>query len=81
YLTSISVCNTVVKGGYFYDNCWGLLSPNCTISFSNNEWTLVTRGNGHGVGMSQNGAAAMIGKEGKTWQEVLLHYYPGTRIM
>lgn len=36
-------------------------------------------GKGHRVGMSQTGAQAMALK-GSTWQEILAHYYPGTRI-
>ena len=38
-----------------------------------------TLGKGHRVGMSQNGAQAMA-LQGKTWQEIIAHYYPGTRI-
>ncbi len=34
-------------------------------------------GSGHGVGMSQYGANAMA-KEGKSYTEILSHYYPGT---
>lgn len=36
-------------------------------------------GKGHRVGMSQMGAQAMA-MRGNSWQEILLHYYPGTRI-
>ncbi|MEG1550058.1 MAG: stage II sporulation protein D, partial [Ruthenibacterium sp.] len=32
---------------------------------------------GHGVGLSQYGANAMAA-EGKTYAEILAHYYPGT---
>ncbi len=38
---------------------------------------ITTRGYGHCVGMSQFGANAMA-KEGKTYDEILEHYYPGT---
>ena len=38
-----------------------------------------TMGKGHRVGMSQTGAQAMA-LQGATWQEILAHYYPGTRI-
>lgn len=38
-----------------------------------------TTGRGHRVGMSQNGAQAMALK-GNTWQQIIAHYYPGTRI-
>lgn len=36
-------------------------------------------GNGHGVGMSQNGVKGMI-EEGYTFEEILKHYYTGTEI-
>lgn len=35
---------------------------------------ITTKGNGHGVGMSQYGANGMA-KEGKNYQEILTHYY------
>ncbi len=37
-------------------------------------------GLGHGAGMSQHGAAAMA-RAGKTYQEILAHYYPGTEVV
>lgn len=40
---------------------------------------ITTRGNGHRVGMSQYGADAMA-DSGYTYEEILQHYYPGTRI-
>jgi len=36
-------------------------------------------GNGHGVGMCQNGALAMA-RKGYTYDKILDHYYPGTQI-
>jgi len=36
-------------------------------------------GLGHGIGMSQFGAQGM-GKEGKTYRQILAFYYPGTRM-
>ncbi|MCI8574920.1 MAG: stage II sporulation protein D [Bacilli bacterium] len=39
-----------------------------------NSVKITTRGSGHGVGMSQYGANGMA-KEGKTYQEILTHYY------
>ena len=38
---------------------------------------ITTNGNGHRVGMSQYGADAMA-TQGKTYSEILAHYYPGT---
>lgn len=40
--------------------------------------TFVGRGFGHGIGMSQFGAEGM-GRSGKTYQQILAFYYPGTR--
>lgn len=37
------------------------------------------QGYGHGVGMSQKGADTLA-KEGKTYEEILLHYYTGAEI-
>ena len=44
-----------------------------------NEIVFTCYGEGHGVGLSLYGANVMA-KEGKTWQEILLWYYPGTVI-
>ena len=41
--------------------------------------TITTKGYGHGVGLSQYGANGMA-KEGKTYVEILTHYYQGTEI-
>jgi stage II sporulation protein D len=37
-------------------------------------------GQGHGAGMCQWGAAAMA-RDGKTYREILAHYYPGTDVV
>jgi stage II sporulation protein D len=37
------------------------------------------KGFGHGVGLCQTGAARM-GEQGRTYQEILEHYYPGTAV-
>ncbi|MCL2190260.1 MAG: SpoIID/LytB domain-containing protein [Defluviitaleaceae bacterium] len=37
-------------------------------------------GHGHGVGMSQNGARALLDR-GFTYREVLAHFYPGTEVV
>jgi stage II sporulation protein D len=38
-----------------------------------------TRGNGHGVGMSQYGANGMA-KEGKGYKDIVTYYYQGVEI-
>ena len=44
------------------------------------DWIYITtRGYGHRVGMSQYGAKAMA-EQGSTYEEILAHYYVGTRL-
>lgn len=58
----------------------GLYSTRFQISFKgNSEITFTTAGSGHGVGMSQYGANGLAEK-GKTYREILAHYYQGTRV-
>ena len=82
YLTSIKVCGRTVSAGTFYENCWGLYSPNFTMSYNAaaDTWTFVTNGNGHCVGMSQYGAYWYAVNQGWNYQQILLHYFPGTII-
>ncbi|MCM1227721.1 MAG: stage II sporulation protein D [Clostridium sp.] len=49
------------------------------ISCEDGEFTVTTKGYGHAVGMSQYGANSMA-EEGKSYKEILEHYYPGTKI-
>ena len=46
---------------------------------SGGEWVFTGGGFGHGVGMCQHGAMGM-GKIGKSVQEILKHYYPGSTL-
>jgi stage II sporulation protein D len=50
-----------------------------TIVREGDGFRFLGRGWGHGVGMCQWGAIEM-GKEGKTYREILAHYYPGTTL-
>ena len=56
-----------------------LLSSNFEVEFVNNTFILRGRGWGHGVGLCQIGAAVM-GEQGKTYDEILLFYYRGAQI-
>ena len=56
----------------------GLYSANFTIDIGD-EIYVKSLGYGHGVGMSQWGANVM-GKEGKSYRDILLHYYTGVSI-
>ena len=56
-----------------------LRSASFEISCEGNTVKFTTKGYGHGVGMSQYGANAMAA-EGKSWQEIINHYYPNCQI-
>ncbi len=56
-----------------------LKSASFVISQENSKVYFTTTGYGHGVGMSQVGAGGMA-KEGNDFEEILLHYYKGTRL-
>jgi stage II sporulation protein D len=59
----------------------GLLKSNfITIRAKSDKIVIDGRGFGHGVGMCQFGAIEMA-RKGKSYKEILYHYYPGTRIM
>ena len=57
----------------------GLRSTDFTISTTDNTITFTTNGYGHRVGMSQYGADAMAAT-GSDYEQILLHYYTGTRL-
>ena len=75
---------TMVIGGITYTGTQlrKLLGLNSTAfsMVADAEGILVeTYGNGHRVGMSQYGADAMA-QQGSSYQQILMHYYGGTRI-
>ncbi|WP_456277463.1 stage II sporulation protein D [Bacillus sp. AK128] len=57
----------------------GLYSSDFTWERKGNQIIITTKGYGHGVGMSQYGANGMA-KQGKTYQEIVTHYYQGIEI-
>lgn len=77
----IAIDNEIIDGREIRD-LYGLDSTNFTIVFDKNLSLIeiVTYGYGHGVGMSQWGANGMA-KQGKTYEEILKHYYTGVDII
>jgi stage II sporulation protein D len=58
-----------------------LRSTICKIVKLGDKWAFLSgRGWGHGVGMCQYGAEGMA-RGGKTTEQILWHYYPGSKIM
>lgn len=74
----IQVGNKVMSGPEFRE-ALGLYSTDFSWKIEGNSITFTTRGYGHGVGMSQNGAEGMA-KEGKTAREILAHFYQGATL-
>ena len=56
-----------------------LKSTYFTMEQVGNNVHIQTKGYGHGVGMSQYGAEGMA-REGKTYEEIIKHYYQGVEI-
>jgi stage II sporulation protein D len=52
-------------------------SGSFTVSQDSDRFFFSGRGAGHAVGLCQAGAERM-GKDGKTYRQILAHYYPGT---
>lgn len=59
--------------------CLGLRSTDFTFENSGDKITFIMKGFGHGVGLSQVGAQEMA-QQGKTYKEILTHYYTDTVI-
>ena len=56
-----------------------VVSPVDPDTTSEGVFVFTVYGYGHGVGMSQDGAIQMA-RNGKTYVEILTHYYPGTTV-
>lgn len=78
YVKSITIDGITFSGREIREKL-GLRSSCFTIARENNQYTVTTKGYGHGIGMSQKGAQAMA-LEGKSYKEILKHYYQGIKI-
>lgn len=75
---------TITIGGKSFSgneirSIFSLPSSDFEINKKGNEIAITTKGLGHGVGMSQFGANSLA-KSGKSFSEILLHYYKGCKI-
>ena len=78
YVSSLPVCGQTVTGANLR-SALGLRSACFSIQWDGGAFAFTTRGYGHGVGLSQWGAKAMA-EQGKSWIEILAHYFPGTTL-
>ena len=76
YVEQIDVLGTPLTGPQLRQML-ALRSAAFEITFRDDCFSVTTQGYGHGVGLSQYGAKALA-ESGKSCQEILSHYYPGT---
>ena len=78
HVKEIKVGDKIYKGTTFR-SLLKLRSTDFDIMVNDNSVVFITRGFGHGVGMSQTGADSLA-KEGKNYEEIIKHYYSGVEI-
>lgn len=79
YIFGLSIDSKTKTTGKIIAGLFELKSSAFDISYSNGKFTFTTYGWGHGVGMSQWGAC-MYARNGCTYDQILTHYYVGTKI-
>ena len=75
---SIQVGGTALSGPQVR-RMLGLRSACFQVAYGDDCFTVTTRGYGHGVGLSQYGAAALA-RTGSTCPQILAFYFPGTQL-
>jgi len=78
-VTEMTAGGKTLTGAEFRE-LFSLRSANFTVEYADGQFTVTTKGSGHGVGMSQYGANAMA-VAGSDYKEILLHYYTGAEIV
>ncbi len=78
YITAQTVCGTAVSGTKMR-RAFHLRSASFSVEYNGTSFCFATHGYGHGVGLSQYGAKALA-EQGRTWQEILLYYFPGCEV-
>lgn len=79
YITKIKLGN-IETSGLEFRNALGLRSSNFEYSYKDNVFSFDVLGYGHGVGLSQYGSD-YLARQGKTYQEILQHYYKDIEIV
>lgn len=73
YVISVKIGENIFSGGDIW-RIFGLRSTAFTVEYESGIFTFVTKGYGHGAGLSQYGADQMA-RAGRTASEILRHYY------
>lgn len=78
YVLTIQVAGQELSGEEFRKKM-GLNSACFSIEKEKGTVRIVTKGLGHGYGLSQNTAIQMA-KEGESYQDILMYFFPGTQL-
>lgn len=79
YVAAMSVCSEEFSGTRLR-RALALRSTCFTVQYADGEFTFITRGYGHCVGLSQHGARSMA-EGGASWREILTYYFPGCELV
>lgn len=77
-VNNITVGNVKISGTEIRE-LFSLRSTSFTLEYKDGKFLFTVKGFGHGVGMSQYGAKLMA-ERGRSYAEILAHYYPGTAL-
>lgn len=90
YCTKVNICNVTKNGTFLRSSVLTkantgkttIRSSAYTVTYDaeSDTFTVVTRGYGHGVGLSQQGAI-LYAKQGWTAEQILAHFFPGTTLL
>lgn len=78
YVEYVEIGDKKIKGRDLRETL-NLKSASFNIEYADNNFKIMTKGYGHGVGMSQYGADFMA-RQGKNYKEILEHYYSNVKI-
>ena len=78
YVTVVQVGEELVTGEQFR-SAYGLASSCFTFQKAEEKTRVITKGIGHGLGLSQYTANEMA-KEGKTYEEILFYFFKDTKL-
>lgn len=73
YVITVKIGDNLFSGGDIW-RIFGLRSTAFKVEYTDGIFTFITKGYGHGAGLSQYGANEMA-KSGSTAEEILRHYY------
>ena len=78
YVDTVKIYDSKIRGRDFR-KYFELPSSCFMVFFEDGQFSIATKGYGHGVGLSQFGADCMA-DDGKKYEEILGHYFPNTEI-